>query len=116
MHHGTGKSKKKGRLKDKMKTVVATSAHNTTSSKISSDVLMKNNTAVIALNRAIAAGGGLGSAGVSPELTAVPGGDGRAELANIWRMKAKMLYQMRRMKQAFECCNEAAELLPGDEE
>lgn len=27
-----------------------------------------------------------------------------------------MLYQMRRMKQAFECCNEAAELLPGDEE
>ena len=47
MHHGTGKSKKKGRLKDKMKTVVATSAHNTTSSKISSDVLMKNNTAVI---------------------------------------------------------------------
>jgi hypothetical protein len=36
-----------------------------------------------ALNRAIAAGGGLGSAGVSPELTAVPGGDGRAELANV---------------------------------
>ena len=27
-----------------------------------------------------------------------------------------MLYQMNRMKQAFECCNEAAELLPGDEE
>ena len=34
----------------------------------------------------------------------------------IWRMKAKMLYQMQRMKQAFECCNEAAYLLPDDEE
>ncbi len=27
-----------------------------------------------------------------------------------------MLYQMQRMKQAFECCNEAAYLLPDDEE
>ena len=65
-------------------------------------------------------------------LTVIPGGDGRTELANvrmflawsrtspavytvarygscillpmqIWRMKAKMLYQMERMKQAFEC-------------
>jgi hypothetical protein len=34
----------------------------------------------------------------------------------IWRVKAKMLYQMQRMKQAFECCNEAAYLLPDDEE
>lgn len=34
----------------------------------------------------------------------------------IWRMKAKMLYQMKRMKQAFECCIEATELLPNDDE
>ena len=34
----------------------------------------------------------------------------------IWRKKAKMLYQMKRMKEAFECCQEAFELLPGDEE
>lgn len=38
---------------------------------------------VQALNRAIAAGGGLGSAGVPPALTAVPGGDGKAEMANV---------------------------------
>ena len=36
-----------------------------------------------ALNRAIAAGGGLGSTGVPALLTAVAGGDGRAELANV---------------------------------
>lgn len=34
----------------------------------------------------------------------------------IWKTKAKMLYQMQRMKLAFDCCNEAAYLLPGDEE
>ena len=93
--------------------------------------------AVVALEKSIRAGGGLGSSGVPMHLTAVPGDDGKAELANvsprptataclwphslacvcqIWRTKAKMLYAMKRMREAHECCKQGFELLPGDQE
>ena len=39
--------------------------------------------AVVALEKSIRAGGGLGSSGVPMHLTAVPGDDGKAELANV---------------------------------
>ena len=64
-------------------TAVATSHHSSLSSKLESPSLQKNNMAVVALEKSIRAGGGLGSSGVPMHLTAVPGDDGKAELANV---------------------------------
>ena len=37
-------------------------------------------------------------------------------VCQIWRTKAKMLYAMKRMREAHECCKQGFELLPGDHE
>ena len=37
-------------------------------------------------------------------------------MCQIWRTKAKMLYAMKRMREAHECCKQGFELLPGDHE
>ena len=39
-----------------------------------------------------------------------------AWVCQIWRTKAKMLYAMKRMREAHECCKQGFELLPGDHE